>query len=194
MALDQAEAVAVMLGKHEICAAMFHGFDRSRWVTGTAQQRLTLLPFAQEHILKQDDGKSRFLHHVSELSQAFALAVPSDEALRIRDDVGFIQAVRAALAKSAPGSAKSDEDLDRWPLADIAGRRNCVRVRSPNFGSMLPRLLPRGDFVVKRSFEKYRLSHLKVFGDPGWIRTSDLQLRRLLLYPLSYGAVRGRSL
>ena len=26
-------------------------------------------------------------------------------------------------------------------------------------------------------------------GDPGWIRTSDLQLRRLLLYPLSYGAV-----
>jgi hypothetical protein len=28
-------------------------------------------------------------------------------------------------------------------------------------------------------------------GDPGWIRTSDLQLRRLLLYPLSYGAARG---
>jgi hypothetical protein len=26
-------------------------------------------------------------------------------------------------------------------------------------------------------------------GDPGWIRTSDLQLRRLLLYPLSYGAI-----
>ena len=28
-------------------------------------------------------------------------------------------------------------------------------------------------------------------GDPGWIRTSDLQLRRLLLYPLSYGAATG---
>ena len=26
-------------------------------------------------------------------------------------------------------------------------------------------------------------------GDPAWIRTRDLQLRRLLLYPLSYGAV-----
>jgi type I restriction enzyme R subunit len=46
------------------------------------------------------------------LSQAFALAVPSDEALRIRDDVGFFQAVRAVLAKSAPGGRKSDEDLD----------------------------------------------------------------------------------
>jgi type I restriction enzyme R subunit len=111
-ALDQAEAVAVMLGKHEICAAMFHGFDRSRWVIGTAAQRLTVLTPAQEHILKQDDGKNRFLHHVTELSQAFALAVPSDEALRIRDDVGFFQAVRAALAKNAPGNGKSDEDLD----------------------------------------------------------------------------------
>ena len=29
--------------------------------------------------------------------------------------------------------------------------------------------------------------HLKD-GDPGRIRTCDLQLRRLLLYPLSYGA------
>ncbi len=29
---------------------------------------------------------------------------------------------------------------------------------------------------------------LEIIGDPGWIRTSDLQLRRLLLYPLSYGA------
>jgi hypothetical protein len=29
-------------------------------------------------------------------------------------------------------------------------------------------------------------------GDPGRIRTCDLQLRRLLLYPLSYGALPSR--
>ena len=40
---------------------------------------------------------------MTELSQAFALAVPHEEALRIRDDVGFFQAVRAVLAKSTPG-------------------------------------------------------------------------------------------
>jgi type I restriction enzyme R subunit len=111
-ALDQAEAVALMLGKYEICSAMFHGFDRSNWIAGTAAQRLSLLPAAQEYILKQDDGKNRFLHHVLELSRAFALAVPSDEALRIRDDLGFFQAVRANLAKSTPGDRKTDEDLD----------------------------------------------------------------------------------
>ena len=111
-ALDQAEAIAVMLGKYEVCCGLFHGFDWSLWAAGTPAQKLTLLPAAQEHILKQDDGKDRLMRHVTELSQAFALAVPSDEALRIRDDVGFFQAVRAVLAKSAPGRGKSDEDLD----------------------------------------------------------------------------------
>ena len=111
-ALDQAEAVALMLSKHEVCVALFHGFDWSRWVTGTPGQRLSLLPTAQEHILKQDDGKNRLLRAVTELSQAFALAVPHEEAIRIRDDVGFFQAVRAVLAKSAPGDRKTDEELD----------------------------------------------------------------------------------
>ncbi|MER3513220.1 MAG: hypothetical protein C4310_01415 [Chloroflexota bacterium] len=39
---------------------------------------------------------------MGDLFRAFALAVPHDEALRIRDDVAFFQAVRAALAKRAP--------------------------------------------------------------------------------------------
>src|SRR6185503_12855645 len=43
---------------------------------------------------------------------AFALAVPHEEALRIRDDVGFFQAVRAVLAKSISGERKTDEELD----------------------------------------------------------------------------------
>ena len=72
----------------------------------------SLLPAAQEHILAQEDGKNRLLRAVTELSQAFALAVPHDEALRIRDDVGFFQAVRAVLAKSSPGERKTDEELD----------------------------------------------------------------------------------
>jgi type I restriction enzyme R subunit len=111
-ALDQAEAVALMLAKYEVCLALFHGFDWSRWLTGTAGQKLSLLPMAQEHILAQEDGKERSLRAVTELSQAFALAVPHDEALRIRDDVGFFQAVRAVLAKSAPGDRRTDEELD----------------------------------------------------------------------------------
>ncbi len=101
-----------MLEKYEVCRGLFHGFDWSRWITGTPQERLSLLPAAQEHILAQEDGKARLLRAVTELSQAFALAVPHEEALRIRDDVGFFQAVRAVLAKSTPGERKTDEELD----------------------------------------------------------------------------------
>ena len=111
-ALDQDEAVAVMLEKHEVCCGLFHGFDWSRWISGTPQERLGLLPAAQEHILKQENGKDRCLRAVRELSQAFALAVPHDEALRIRDDVAFFQAVQAVLAKRAPGDARPEEELD----------------------------------------------------------------------------------
>ena len=111
-AIDQAEAVALMLEKYEVCTGLFHGFDWAAWTTGTPQERLSLLPAAQEHILAQKDGKSRLLQSVTELSQAFALAVPHVDALAIRDDVGFFQAVRAVLAKSTTGERKTDEDMD----------------------------------------------------------------------------------
>src|SRR5207249_7345300 len=112
-AIDQKEAVAAMLEKYEVCCGLFHGFDHSKWVTGKPQERLALLPAAQEHILAQKDGKERLLAAVRDLSQAFALAVPHDEALRVRDDVAFFQAIRANLAKRLPGDARSEEDLDQ---------------------------------------------------------------------------------
>ena len=111
-AVDQAEAVAMMQEKHDVCCGLFHGFDWSVWTTGTPAQRLNLLPAAQEHILAQDDGKERCLAAVRELSQAFALAVPHEEAQSIRDDVAFFQAVRAALSKRAATEARAEEELD----------------------------------------------------------------------------------
>ena len=101
-----------MLEKYEICCGLFHGFDRSRWSTGTPQHRLGLLPAAQEHILAQEKGKERCLIAVRELSQAFALAVPHPETSRIRDQVGFFQAVRAMLMKRADSNVRPQEELD----------------------------------------------------------------------------------
>ena len=111
-ALDQNEAVALMQEKYEVCYGLFHGFDWTRWNTGTPQQRLGLLPAAQEHILRQENGKDRCIRAVRELSQAFALTVPHSDALAIRDDLAFFQAVQAVLAKRAPGDARPEEDLD----------------------------------------------------------------------------------
>jgi type I restriction enzyme R subunit len=113
-AIDQEKAVAVMLEKYEICRGLFHGFDWSKWKSGKPEERLAILPAAQEHILRPEleDGKERLLDAVRDLLHAFALAVPHEKAMRIRDDVDFFQAVRAVLIKRAPGEAKTQEELD----------------------------------------------------------------------------------
>ena len=111
-ALDQGEAVAVMLEKYEICCDLFHGFDRSRWTTGTAQERLALLPVAQEHILAQENGKDRCVQAVRDLSRAFALAVPHEDAIRIRDEVAFFQAAQSVLSKRAAADARPEDELE----------------------------------------------------------------------------------
>ena len=41
-----------------------------------------------------EERKKRCLQAVTDLSKAFALAVPDEEALAMRDEVGFFQAVR----------------------------------------------------------------------------------------------------
>jgi type I restriction enzyme R subunit len=47
-AIDQAEAVAVMLEKYEVCCDLFHGLDWSRWKIGKPEERLALLPAARK--------------------------------------------------------------------------------------------------------------------------------------------------
>ena len=61
--------------------------DHSAWIGGTASERISLLPAAQEHVLSQEDGKDRCIQAVRELTQAFVLAVPHEDA--IRDNVNY---------------------------------------------------------------------------------------------------------
>jgi len=93
------QAVAVLMEKYEICRGILYGFDWLDWLSGTPQDRLNLLVQATDHVLQQYDGKARWLAVVSDLSKAFALCNTHEKAIEIRDDVGFFQAVRAAVAK-----------------------------------------------------------------------------------------------
>ncbi|KGJ22828.1 type I restriction endonuclease subunit R [Paracoccus sanguinis] len=124
--IDEAEAVAVLLEKYEVVKAMYHGFDYARGLMGTPHERLVVLAEAIEWILgcqhaaatkeSNEDGKRRehrrYQDAVLALSKAFALASASDEARNIREEVGFFQAVRAALVKSATSAGKSAADRE----------------------------------------------------------------------------------
>ncbi|EIJ75504.1 MAG: type I site-specific deoxyribonuclease, HsdR family, partial [Leptospirillum sp. Group II 'C75'] len=107
--LEQDDAVAALLKHYEICRGLFHAFDWSVWKSGTPEKRYALIPQAQEHILAQEDGKDRLSKAVNDLSKAFALSTPHLKALAIRDDVGFFQAVKAALIKRTD-SERPDQD------------------------------------------------------------------------------------
>jgi type I restriction enzyme R subunit len=110
---DQETAVNELLKRYEICKGLFYGFDWSKYFTGTAQEKLNVLPQAMEHILKLEDGKKRYLAAVRNMSLAFALAVPDDRAIAIRDDVSFFQAVRSALIKSTVEGGDTAGDMEQ---------------------------------------------------------------------------------
>ena len=124
--IDESEAVAMMLEKYEIVSGMFHGFDYRAGLTGSPQERLVALAGAIEWVLEMqqresarestEEGKKRahrrFNDAVLALTKAFALAAASDEARSIRDEVGFFQTVRSALAKSTPGAGPSSAQRD----------------------------------------------------------------------------------
>jgi type I restriction enzyme R subunit len=119
--IDLEEATEVLQEKYEIVRGLFHGFDYLAAMKGRPAARMTGLAAAVDFILtpqspkeNSDERKRRCLGAVTELSKAFALAVPHESALEIRDEVGFFQAVRAGLVKLMPvdGQGLSADDLD----------------------------------------------------------------------------------
>lgn len=120
--IDEAEAVRVLMERYEIIRAMFRpdtkgGFDYRPALAPRVQPQALLAALAgamdwiltlqQEDAAKEttEDGRKRahrrFADGMLALSKAFALAAASDAAQAIRDEVGFFQTVRAALAKDA---------------------------------------------------------------------------------------------
>ncbi len=107
------EALAILQEKYEIVKAMYFGFDYQLFFNGTPAERLNTIPAALDHILGIEDGKTRYLKAVTELSKAFALVSSTDEAIKIRDEVGFFQAIKAAMIKhTTTNNGKSPEDID----------------------------------------------------------------------------------
>ncbi|MEQ0517916.1 type I restriction endonuclease subunit R [Klebsiella sp. JB_Kp010] len=124
--VDEAQAISVMIEKYEVVRDMYHGYDYASAMAGTPQERLAMMAGAIEWILdlqqklaakeNTKEGKKnahrRYQDAVLALSKAFALASASDEAREIREEVGFFQAIHAALVKSSNGSGATQQERE----------------------------------------------------------------------------------
>jgi len=109
----QEQAVELMLEKLEVVAQMFHGFPYEEYFEAETSKKLTMILSAEEHILSLEDGKKRYINEVTALSKSFAIAIPHEQAMDVKDEVAFLQAVKARLAKfDGTGGGRTNEEIE----------------------------------------------------------------------------------
>jgi len=139
-AIAQEKAVQLMLEKLEVVSQMFlekavKGYSKDyedlvkdptvpylgkdkgllyeEYFTADTTTKLKIILAAEEHILSLENGKKRFIDEVTALSRAFAIAIPHEQAMDVKDEVSFFQAVKARLAKfDITGTGKTDEEIE----------------------------------------------------------------------------------
>ncbi|MHB0927383.1 MAG: type I restriction endonuclease subunit R [Candidatus Nanopelagicales bacterium] len=122
------KAIPGMLEQHDIILTILKDFDwRKKLAAGGDKAFLHTLTQTVEYLLSKHilEGpgactsdvpcvKCRFLDRTRRLVSLYAMCVPSDEALRLKGDVAFFEAVRAQIAKveSSGRGAATDAELD----------------------------------------------------------------------------------
>jgi len=112
-ALAQEQAVELMLEKLEVVSQLYHGFPYEDYFAADTSKKLSMILAAEEHILGLEDGKKRYINEVTALSKVFAIAIPHEQAMDVKDEISFFQAVKARLAKfDATGSGSTNEEIE----------------------------------------------------------------------------------
>lgn len=112
-AVLQEQAVQRMLEKLEIVSQMFHGFPYEHYFTADTSTKLSIILAAEDHIIGIENGKKRYIDEVTALSRAFSIAIPHEQAMDVKDEVSFYQAIKARLVKfDSTGTGKTDEEIE----------------------------------------------------------------------------------
>lgn len=112
-AIAQEQAIQLMEEKLEVVSNMFHGFPYEDYFDAGTSQKLSIILAAEDHILGLEDGKNRYINEVTALSKSFAIAIPREAAMDVKEEVSFFQAVKARLVKfDRTGTGRTDEELE----------------------------------------------------------------------------------
>jgi type I restriction enzyme R subunit len=108
------QAIPAMLAKHDVVTGILNGFNwREGLSAGGPKAFIDTLTGAVEYLLAQHRDepavdactkdapcvKHRFMSQSRDLISLYVMCVPSEQALSIRDDVAFFEAIRSQIAK-----------------------------------------------------------------------------------------------
>lgn len=109
----QEQAVELMLEKLEVISNLFHSFAYEEYFEADTSKKLSIILSAEDHILGLEDGQKRYINEVTALSKTFAIAIPHEQAMDVKDEVAFFQAVKARLAKfNGTGAGRTNEEIE----------------------------------------------------------------------------------
>ena len=120
--LDQDKVVLLMQEKYEVVKDMFHGFDYKKFFSLKPNERISFIPDAMEHVLKEKGKKERFEREVASLVKALTLAIPHDKAMAIREEVGLFQAIKSAITKAIETEKESKEEKFDFAIKQILSK------------------------------------------------------------------------
>lgn len=110
---QQEQAVALMQEKLEVVEQMLHGLDYQQYFAENTSGKLSWILKTEDFILGLEDGKKRFVNEVTALGKAFAIAIPNEQAMDVKEEVAFFQAVKARLCKfNRSGNGRNDEEIE----------------------------------------------------------------------------------
>ena len=110
---QQEQAVALMQEKLEVVEQMLHGLDYQQYFAENTSGKLSWILKTENFILGLEDGKKRFVNEVTALGKAFAIAIPNEQAMDVKEEVAFFQAVKARLCKfNQSGNGRNDEEIE----------------------------------------------------------------------------------
>ncbi|WP_336801283.1 type I restriction endonuclease subunit R [Kaistia sp. MMO-174] len=190
--IDEEETVAAMLERYEVVRGVFHGYDFQPGITGQPKERLACLAGAMDWALKWGEAETakvptpeekkrahrRFQDLVLELSKAYALASASDEARAIQDEVGFFQAVRAAIVKTTASGKLS-----------LAGRTLAVQ-------QIIDRAIASAEIIDILQAAGLRSPDISILSDEFLLEVAGMEKKNLALDALKKllaGEIRSRS-
>ncbi len=114
-ALDTAVALSKLKELMEVARAILHGFPYSAYRT----EAITLLLPAANHVLGLEDGRKRWFDVVVAITKAFSLCGTLDEAMTLREEIAFFQAIKSVISKATETDKKLAQDYKNSILKQI---------------------------------------------------------------------------